>query len=178
MVTFEIAASCVNSQPTRSTARTATRWLVKNADVSVTTSVPCRSATTMRFFGTAQMMLSAMAGEVSSGTPATTRDAGAVGSLARSALLLPAVLYSFSVAMVTAVAGEHTTASTVVFACSALDLACSAQSKSPKASPAVDVMDSSPAGPFDVVFAKNAKPALRARSRTQAITDDLQRGGR
>ena len=64
MVTFEIAASYVSSQPTRSTARTATRCEVKNALVSVTTSVPCRSATTMRFVGSAQMMLSPMLGEV------------------------------------------------------------------------------------------------------------------
>jgi len=79
---FDTAAGSVKPQPMRSVARTPTRSLGKYADVSVTTETSWRRATITRARGIAQTTLSAMAGLVSSGTPATTRDAGAVGSLA------------------------------------------------------------------------------------------------
>ena len=91
-----------------------------------------------------------------------------VGSAPSSARVL--VVVSLMVETANAVAGLHTNEVTIVLCCSALDFAASAQSRSAHASPAstaVDAIDNNPAGPFVVMFAKNAASALRARSRTR-----------
>jgi hypothetical protein len=121
-----------------------------------------------------------MLGEVSSGTPATTRLAAALGSDDSNARLLPAVPYSLRVLIVNAVSGQDTKASTTVLCCSALVLASSKASRSVHVSPAstaVAAIDNRPAMPSVRVSAKNAT-CLAGDVAHGAIADDLQCGGR
>ena len=117
-------------------ARTAVLSDVKYTDLSGSTVVPCLNATMTVDFGIPQTTSLAIVGEVSSGTPAMTRDAGALGSGASSGMLLPTAANDFRVASLSAVAGLQTKLSTVVLCCSALLFANSKASKSPQASPA------------------------------------------
>jgi hypothetical protein len=168
----------VNPQLTRTIARTAVRSEEKTALESVVTVVPRRSATMLRVRGSAQMMSLPIDGDVSKGTPATTREAGWVGSDCSSARFDPAVVDSLRVAIFSAVPGLATNVSMVVLCCSALDLANSKASRFAQLSPAsaaVGVIDSSPAGPLIVVFAKKRLIAFTGEIARQAITDNAQR---
>lgn len=130
-----IAAGSVNPHDTRTIARTAVLSDEKNADESDVTDVPRRRATMTRERGIAQTMSLAMDGEVSSGTPDTVRDAGAVGS-EPSDTLDPAVPNCFNVLIFNTVAGLATNVSTVVSCCSAVDFANSNASRFDQLSPA------------------------------------------
>jgi hypothetical protein len=116
-----MAAGSVNAQLTLMVALIAVLELVKKTLRSCSTVAFCLSPTMIRAFGKAQTISFPMVGEVISGTPDTTRAAGAVGSLCSSARLEPATLDSFNVASFSAVAGLHTNVSTIVLCCSALD---------------------------------------------------------
>ena len=121
----------------------------------------------------------AIVGDVSSGTPAMTRDAGAVGSGCSSGTLDPAVPNCFKVASFSAVAGFATNVSTIVLCCSALLFANSNASRLAQQSPAsaaVGVIESSPAGPDAVVLAKNALNDSTDQLAKQTVADDLERG--